>query len=80
MGVTIKGHLDVPPERLSRAEPGCRRFDLREDPATPGRLLVEEEFADADAFATHKARAEASAWGQISRGILRHLDVTDTDT
>lgn len=39
----------------SRAEPGNRRYDLWTDPATPGRFVLDELYADADAVAAHRA-------------------------
>jgi len=84
MGVTLSGHIDVPPERLaeiraeladhirqSRAEPGCLRFEVTESTEMPGRFMVSEEFTDAAAFAAHQARAKASDWGRVSAGLVR---------
>lgn len=89
--MTVRGHIDIPAAlldavraalpahvRLSRAEPGCLRFDLHEDPDTPGRLLVDEAFVDKAAFEAHQARAGDSAWGRLTRGIPRHFTVEDT--
>lgn len=39
----------------SRAEPGNRRYDLWRDPATPGRFVLDELYADPDAVAAHRA-------------------------
>ncbi len=39
----------------SRAEPGNYRYDLWTDPATPGRFVLDELYADADAVAAHRA-------------------------
>jgi quinol monooxygenase YgiN len=88
MGVTLTGHIDVPPDRLTnirsaladhialtRAEPGCLRFDVSENADVAGRLMVAEEFTDADAFAAHQARAHASDWGRISAGLVRNYVV-----
>jgi quinol monooxygenase YgiN len=84
MGVILTGHIDVPPERLTdiraalvdhialtRAEPGCLRFDVTENAEMAGRLMVSEEFVDAEAFAAHQARAKASDWGGSSAGLVR---------
>ncbi|MCQ0971296.1 antibiotic biosynthesis monooxygenase [Paracoccus sp. TK19116] len=37
-------------------EPGCRRFDVCEDPADPDRIFLYELYDDAAAFADHKTR------------------------
>jgi len=84
MGVTLTGHIDVAPDRLAeiraaladhialtRAEPGCLRFEVTESADMAGRFLVSEAFTDAAAFAAHQARAKASAWGRISTGLAR---------
>jgi len=89
MGVTLTGHIDVAPDRLdqiraalvehsalTRAEPGCIRFEVAENADVAGRFMVSEEFTDADAFAAHQARAKASAWGRISAGLTRDYVVT----
>lgn len=54
---------------LSRAEPGCLRFDVTE--AGPGFWRVEELFSDAAAFAAHQARTRASDWGRATAGVAR---------
>ncbi|RME15964.1 MAG: antibiotic biosynthesis monooxygenase [Alphaproteobacteria bacterium] len=82
--VRLEGHVDVPPERLppvraalaehvrlTRAEPGCLAFSVREDPRRPGRFTVSERFASRAAFDVHQARAAASPWGKISDRVPR---------
>ena len=92
MGVTLTGHIDVPADRLAeiraalahhialtRAEPGCLRFDVTENPDLPGRFEVSEAFTDAAAFAAHQARAKASAWGRISAALKRDYVIVGLD-
>ena len=89
MTVTLEGYIDVPePQRmtvrsalpthirLSRAEPGCLRFDVTEDADVTGRFHVSEAFIDAAAFKAHQTRAQASDWAKITAGIERHYQVT----
>lgn len=91
MGVTLTGHIDVPPERLeavaaalpehirlTTAEPGCVRFEVRADPATQGRFLVTEEFTDRAAFEAHQTRTATSPWAEITRGLPRDYSVEET--
>jgi len=59
---------------LTRAEPGCESFDVRET-EEPLIWRVEERFADSAAFATHQARAAASEWGRATAGIERRYTV-----
>lgn len=46
----------------SRAEPGNHRYDLWSDPATPGRYVLDELYADADAVAAHRATPHFQAY------------------
>lgn len=55
--------------RLSRAEPGCLRFDLTE--TGDGVWHLDELFAGEAAFAAHQARNAASDWGRESGGLGR---------
>ena len=86
--VVLTGHIDVPADRLeqiraalpdhirlTRAEPGCIAFELRESAEIPGRFEVRERFADAAAFRAHQARMQASDWGRISAGLARHYTI-----
>ena len=60
--------------RLSRAEPGCLKFDVTEDP--DGRTWhLDEAFADPEAFDAHKARTQASDWGRATTHVAREIEV-----
>lgn len=90
--VTLRGQIRVPPDRLeairaalpehirlTRAEPGCLRFDVTEDPDQPGRFDVTEQFTDAQAFRAHQDRARSAEWGRISAGIPRDYVIEGLD-
>ncbi|TJZ94100.1 GNAT family N-acetyltransferase [Paracoccus gahaiensis] len=64
--------LDLLPDHraLSRAEPGCLRFDV-EQSEDPMVWTLTELFADDAAFAAHQTRTTASPWGQASRALTR---------
>ncbi len=64
---------------LSRAEPGCLRFELTEDDQTPGLWRLDELFADQAAFDHHQQRTRASIWGRESGGMVRDFTVTTED-
>lgn len=70
--------LDLLPEhiRMTRAEPGCLRFEMwqSDDPLV---WRVEELFADAGALAAHQARGRDSPWGRDSAGIARDLHAAE---
>lgn len=65
----VRQHLPLHRE-LSRAEPGCVSFEVRETD-DPYVWQVDEEFVDDDAFAVHQTRVAASAWGRATAGIER---------
>ncbi|MBY5932411.1 antibiotic biosynthesis monooxygenase [Tateyamaria omphalii] len=89
MGVTLEGFLRCASEdeaarvraalpehvQLTRAEPGCIRFDVTptDDPLV---WAVSEEFVDPAAFEAHQARACASDWARETQGIARDYTVT----
>ncbi|MEL6233919.1 MAG: antibiotic biosynthesis monooxygenase [Pseudomonadota bacterium] len=89
MGVTLTGWLRCATEaeaarvraalpahaRLSRAEPGCLRFDVTPT-ADPLVWRVEEAFVDEAAFVAHQARGAASDWAQHTLGVERDYVVT----
>jgi quinol monooxygenase YgiN len=63
---------------LTRAEPGCISFQVRQtdDPLV---WQVDEEFIDATAFAAHQERVANSDWGRLTAEITRRYGVTYTD-
>lgn len=70
----LRAHL---PEhlRLSRAEPGCLSFEVRQT-ADPLVWSVEESFADEAAFDAHQARTRASLWFAATAHLRRVYSVT----
>jgi quinol monooxygenase YgiN len=91
MPVNLDGYITVPTDRLeevraalpdhirlTRAEPGCERFDVTERTAQPGVFDVSEQFVDRAAFEAHQARAGASPWAEITRGVPREYVVTES--
>ena len=88
--VKLTGHIDVPdtdieivekyaPEhiRLSRAEPGCLKFDFWQDAENPNIYRLDEAFKDREAFDLHTARAKASKWGKVSSHLVRHFTMEE---
>lgn len=86
--VYLDGYLEVPPDRiaavraalpehirLTRAEPGCLRFEVTQSTDDPTRFVVSEIFADQPAFEAHQQRAKTSAWAEITAGLPRHYSV-----
>ena len=62
--------------RLTRAEPGCISFEVRQS-GDPLVWEVAEVFSSRAAFEAHQARAAASAWGQATKGIERQYVITE---
>ncbi|ANT59300.1 antibiotic biosynthesis monooxygenase [Salipiger sp. CCB-MM3] len=61
--------------RLSREEPGCVFFELRE--TDPGVFEVSELFLNRAAFDAHQARTRASDWFRVTGDLPRDYDVAD---
>ncbi|MCB1398269.1 MAG: antibiotic biosynthesis monooxygenase [Rhodobacter sp.] len=61
--------------RLTRAEPGCERFEVTQ--AGPLVWDVAERFTDRVAFEAHQARSRDSAWGRASAGIARDFTIRE---
>lgn len=63
-------------ERLTRAEPGCLRFDVTptNDPLV---WQVVELFVDRAAFEAHQTRANAFDWAELTAGIARDYEITE---
>lgn len=57
--------------RLTRAEPGCLRFEVIRSQSDPCRFAVTEAFTDRAALAAHQARAAATPWARVTAGIPR---------
>ncbi len=65
--------------RLSRAEPGCLKFNVLPSETIPHALELDEAFADRAAFEAHQARTRASAWGQETTHITRDFTVSEAE-
>lgn len=70
----VQQHLPLH-KQLSRAEPGCIMFVVRQT-ADPRVWQVDETFTDDSAFAAHQRRVTSSAWGRATMGIERRYSVT----
>ena len=53
-----------------RDEPGCLRFDVCSVQGDEHRFLLYELYADADAFAAHKASPHFAQWRRIAGQVL----------
>ena len=92
MKVKLKGFIEVPEVdldrviaqigthiRLTRAEPGCLKFEISQRENDDSRFDVDEEFVDRQADLSHQKRLKTSAWASASREVKRHYTVTGLD-
>jgi (4S)-4-hydroxy-5-phosphonooxypentane-2,3-dione isomerase len=57
-------------EASVRDEPGCLRFDVCSVDGEENHFVLYELYADADAFAAHKASAHFAQWREIAERVL----------
>jgi quinol monooxygenase YgiN len=62
--------------RLSRAEPGCIKFNV-ERSVDPMVWTLDEGFVDAEAFKAHQTRTAASVWAEKTAHIARDFKRVD---
>ena len=58
---------------LTRAEPGCIKFEVTGDPKRRGYFHVSEEFESEEDFEFHQQRSRDSEWGQVSAPLERRF-------
>lgn len=88
--IYLTGHIDVPmhlldavvqalPDhvRATRAEPGCRLFQVTQCIDRPTRFIVEEAFIDRLAFEAHQQRVSESDWGTLTTDVVRSYKITE---
>ena len=89
--VTLQGYILVPDSdlssieeelpnhiRLTQEEEGCRVFEVSQDTDNANRFNVYEEFSSRSSFESHQRRVPSSRWGQISKHLQRHYQVTES--
>ena len=57
-------------EASVRDEPGCLRFDVSSVEDDENRFVLYELYADAEAFAAHKASPHFARWREIAEQVL----------
>ncbi|HQU69349.1 MAG TPA: antibiotic biosynthesis monooxygenase [Albidovulum sp.] len=65
--------------RLTRAEPGCLKFEVFRSQADPVRFAVSELFRDRASFDAHQARTSDTIWARATKGIPREYRITEED-
>lgn len=54
----------------SRAERGCLRYDVFEQPGAPGEIMLYERWESAADFASHEAQPHVAAFRAASEGLI----------
>lgn len=62
---------------LTRAEPGCLRFEIWRSHADPCRFAVSECFHDRAALEAHRARMEGTLWARATSVIPRDYAISE---
>ncbi len=88
MRVILKGFIEVPRAdrdrviaqldqhiRLTRAEPGCLKFEINAWENNPFCFDVEEEFVDSQAYWFHQQRLKGSTWATATGNVKRDYTV-----
>lgn len=63
--------------RLTRAEPGCLRFEVLRSHSDPTCFAVTEAFRDREAFEAHQTRVAATIWARATKGIPRDYEIRE---
>ena len=61
--------------RLSRAEPGCLKFEVLRSAADPCRFALQEIFRSPEDFDAHQNRTRASDWWTATQHIPREFEI-----
>ncbi len=68
----LPNHID-----LTRNEPGCISFQVRQSETDPHRFDVNETFESRAAFELHQARVRTSRWGAVTSNVARHYEIEE---
>ncbi|MDO6686144.1 MULTISPECIES: putative quinol monooxygenase [unclassified Agarivorans] len=63
-------------KQLTLAEEGCLVFRVEPDEINPKQFNVYEVFINQAAFDCHQARVKASYWGEVTKDLERHYQIT----
>ena len=66
----LPSHID-----LTRAAPGCQKFEVDVDPNDSALFHVSEVFSDPESFVNHQARVGTSTWGLITKHAEREYTI-----
>lgn len=91
MTIRLTGHIEITDSdleavlqhlphhiRLTRAEPGCLKFEVTQRRDNHLMFDVDEMFRDKAAFEAHQKRTQTSDWATVTASAKRHYQVTET--
>ena len=62
---------------LTRQEPGCLKFEVKQDPDNQSVFNIYEEFVDNAAFQAHKQRMKNTRWVAVAANVERHYEISE---
>ncbi|MDO6569287.1 antibiotic biosynthesis monooxygenase [Alteromonas sp. 1_MG-2023] len=74
----IKREL-VTHKSLTLKEAGCLTFTVTPDENNHNKFIVYEEFINQTAFDIHQARVKSSKWGDVTKNVERHYQISSSD-
>ena len=64
---------------LTLKEAGCLNFTVTPDESNHNKFSVYEEFINQTAFDIHQARVKSSKWGDVTKNVERHYQISSSD-
>ncbi|WP_349654489.1 antibiotic biosynthesis monooxygenase [Pseudoalteromonas sp. S3785] len=64
---------------LTLKEAGCLIFTVTPDESNHNKFIVYEEFINQTAFDIHQARVKSSKWGDVTKNVERHYQISSSD-
>ena len=74
----VKGELVIH-KRLTLKEAGCLIFIVTPDEVNPNKFSVYEEFVNQTAFDNHQIRVKSSKWGEVTKNVERHYQISSSE-
>lgn len=66
-------------KKLTLKEAGCLTFTVTPDEVNPHKFSVYEEFVNQAAFDSHQARVKSSMWGEVTKNVERHYQISSDE-
>lgn len=66
-------------KRLTLEETGCLIFTVTPDAENAHKFHVYEVFINQQAFDNHQARVKSSKWGEVTKNVERHYQISSSE-